>query len=174
MLSVEDEKTRLKKVVVLRESWFDTSCTKNSYIHLIGDFDHQGQCVVDNSHNMIILHPDHLISATVVANAITCQRRAVLQDRIKTTADISKPQVFGHVLHEVFQEAMKANRWDLEWVRTMVEEVLVSYVESLYAIHITMIEAVEYVMSKIPELSAWADVFLRSNPTVSVIDIPPI
>jgi DNA replication ATP-dependent helicase Dna2 len=116
---------------------------------------------------MIILHPDHLISATVVADSITCQRRAVLQDRIKTTADISKPQVFGHILHEVFQEAMKANRWDLEWIRTMVEEVLVRYVESLYAIHITMIEAIEYVMSKIPELSTWASVFLRSKPTVS-------
>ncbi|KAL1964671.1 hypothetical protein VTN77DRAFT_6697 [Rasamsonia byssochlamydoides] len=165
VLSVEDEKTGDKKVIILRESWFDSPCTKNSYIHLIGDFDSRGQCIVDNSNNMIILHPDHLISATVVADAIGCQRRAVLQDRIKATADISKAQVFGHILHEVFQEAMKANRWELDWLRTMVEEVLVRYVESLYAIHISMIDAVEYVMSKIPELKAWADMFLRAKPS---------
>jgi DNA replication ATP-dependent helicase Dna2 len=116
---------------------------------------------------MIILHPDHLISATVVADAIGCQRRAVLQHRIKATGDISKPQVFGHIIHEVFQEAMKANRWELEWLRTMVEGILVRYVESLYAIHMSMIDAVEYVMSKIPELKAWAEMFLRPKPSVS-------
>lgn len=122
---------------------------------------------MDNSNNMIILHPDHLISATVVADAVGCQRRAVLQDRIKATSDISKPQVFGHILHEVFQEAVKANRWELEWLRTMVEGVLVRYVESLYAIRTSMIEAVDYVMSKIPELKAWAAMFLRPKPSVS-------
>lgn len=116
---------------------------------------------------MIILHPDHLISATVVADAVTCQRRAVLQDRIKATSDINKPQVYGHVLHEVFQEALKVNKWDLQSMRTLVERVLVQYVESLYAIHVSMVEAVEYVMSKVPELKAWAEVFLRPQPNVS-------
>ncbi|EEA20373.1 DNA replication helicase Dna2, putative [Talaromyces marneffei ATCC 18224] len=164
VLSVTDEKTHTRKVIILRESWFDSPCTKNSYIHLIGDYDHRGQCIVDNAHNMIILHPDHLISATVVADAITCQRRAVLQDRIKATSDINKPQVYGHILHEVFQEAMKVNQWDLQSMRTLVERILVQYVESLYAIHVSMIEAVEYVMSKVPELKAWADVFLLPKP----------
>ncbi|PCG96179.1 Dna2/Cas4, domain of unknown function DUF83 [Penicillium occitanis (nom. inval.)] len=164
VLSVTDEKTNTPKVIILRESWFDSPCTKNSYIHLIGDYDHRGQCIVDNAHNMIILHPDHLISATVVADAVTCQRRAVLQDRIKATSDVNKPQVYGHILHEVFQKAMKVNQWDLQSMRTLVERILVQYVESLYAIHTSMIEAVEYVMSKVPELKAWADVFLRSKP----------
>lgn len=163
-----DEKTGTQRVIILRDSWFDSPCTKNSYIHLIGDYDHSGQCIVDNAHNMIILHPDHLISATVVADAVTCQRRAVLQDRIKATSDINKPQVYGHILHKVFQEAMKVNQWDLQSMRTLVERVLVQYVESLYAIHVSMIEAVEYVMSKVPELKAWADVFLRPQPNVRV------
>ncbi|EED24276.1 DNA replication helicase Dna2, putative [Talaromyces stipitatus ATCC 10500] len=164
VLSVTDEKTGTSKIIILRESWFDSPCTKNSYIHLIGDYDHRGHCIVDNAHNMIILHPDHLISATVVADAVTCQRRAVLQDRIKATSDINAPQVYGHILHEVFQEAMKVNQWDLQSMRTLVERILVQYVESLYAIHISIVEAVEHVMSKVPELQAWADVFLRPTP----------
>lgn len=169
MLSVEDEKTRQKKVIILRDSWYESPCSKHSYVHLIGDFDARGQCVVDDSQNMIILHPDHLISATVVADSTSCQRRAVLQDRIKATSDVSRPQVFGHILHEVFQECLKANRWDYEWIRPMVEETLVRYVESLYAIHVTLAEAADYVMSKIPELKAWAEVFLRARPTVSIL-----
>lgn len=164
---MEDERTQQKRGVILRESWFDTPCTRNSYIHLIGDFDAQGQCVVNNSENMIILHPDHLISATVVADAIGCQRRAVLQDRVQATSDVSRPQVYGHILHEVFQEAMKSNRWDLDWMRKMVDNVLVKYVESLYAIHATMAEAAEYIMSKMPDFIAWATMLVKRDPAVS-------
>jgi DNA replication ATP-dependent helicase/nuclease Dna2 len=166
VLLVQDQKTDYKKAIILRESWFDSPCGKHDYLHLIGDFDAQGQCIVDNSENMIILHPDHLISATVIADSISCQRRAVLQDRIKPIADASKPQVFGHILHEVFQEAMKRNRWNLSWLRTTVETIVTRFVESLYAIHMSISEAVEYVMSKIPELRVWANIFLRAKPNV--------
>ena len=166
MLSVEDEKTRARKVVVLRESWFDTPCSKDSRIHLVGDFDSSGQCVVDNANNMVILHPDHLISATVVADSIDCQRRAVLQDRIKVFSQLEPPQVFGIIFHEVFQEALKANRWDLESLRSLVDSVLRNHIEDLYAIHITEAEAAENVMSKIPTVQAWADVFLHAKPQV--------
>ncbi|KAK2755903.1 Tripartite DNA replication factor [Arachnomyces sp. PD_36] len=165
VLSVLDEKTQENRVISLRESWFDCPYTKGSFIHLIGGFDAAGQCVVDDSRNMVILHPDHLLSATVVADSFTCNRRAVLQDRVKATSDPSRPQVYGHILHEIFQEAMKANRWDLKWLNSTIEVVLGKYVESLYTIHVGMEEATEYLTSKMPALKAWADLFVRSRPT---------
>lgn len=166
MLLVKDEKIKQQKVVILRESWFDSPCSKESYIHLIGDFDAAGQCVVDDSHNMIILHPDHLISATVVADSISCQRRAVLQDRVKAFGELGRPQVFGVIFHEIFQEAMKANRWDIDSLRALVENILTRHIEELYVIHMSVWEAIEYVMNKIPILKAWADAFLRVKPNV--------
>ncbi|OGM44593.1 DNA replication helicase Dna2 [Aspergillus bombycis] len=165
VLLVQDERTSQKKVVVLRESWFDSPCCKDSYIHLIGDFDTAGHCIVNDSHNMIILHPDHLVSATIVADSIGCQRRAVLQDRIKNTSDIGKPQVFGNIFHEVFQEAMKANQWDISSLRSLVEMVIVKHIEELYLIHMSISEAIDYVMSKIPALMSWADTFLKAKPS---------
>lgn len=168
VLLVQDERSKLKKVVILRESWFDTPCSKDLYIHLIGDFDTAGQCVVNDSHNMIILHPDHLVSATVVADSIGCQRRAVLQDRIKkNSGDLGKPQVFGNIFHEIFQEALKLNQWDMTTLRTMTESVAVKHIEEIYLIHMSIPEAVDYVMSKIPALKSWAELFLRSKPSVS-------
>jgi DNA replication ATP-dependent helicase Dna2 len=115
---------------------------------------------------MIILHPDHLISATVVADATSCQRRAVLQERLKVTGDLNKPQVFGQILHEVFQEIMKVNVWDLGFLRPMIENIVVRYVESLYTTRVGHSDAIEYVMSKMPTLKAWADVFLGAKPKV--------
>ncbi|KAJ9356882.1 hypothetical protein DTO027B9_3366 [Paecilomyces variotii] len=169
ILLVQDERTNQKHVIHLRESWFDTPCTKGSYVHLIGEFTAAGVCVVDNSNNMIILHPDHLISATVVADAISCQRRAVLQDRIKSASDLGKPQVYGNIFHEVFQTALRANRWDLSWLQKTVQDILAGYVDSLYATHTSMSEAFDHVMSKMPDLRAWADIFLRAKPTTESV-----
>lgn len=166
MLLVKDEKTKQQKVIILRESWADSPCSKESYVHLIGDFDTAGQCIVNDAQNMIILHPDHLISATVVADSVSCQRRAVLQDRVKAFGDLGKPQVFGVLFHEIFQEALKANRWDLDSLRELVETTMARHIEELYVIHMSVPEAVEYVMDKIPMLKAWADAFLRVKPNV--------
>lgn len=166
MLLVEEEKSRRRKVIILRESWFDTPCSKESYIHLVGDFDATGHCIVDNCHNMIILHPDHLISATVVADSVDCQRRAVLQDRVKVFGELERPQAFGVFFHEVFQEALKVNRWDTDSLRSLVENVMQRHVEELYSIHMSILEAVEAVMNKMPAIQAWADTFLRARPRV--------
>ncbi|KAJ5089503.1 hypothetical protein N7532_008187 [Penicillium argentinense] len=164
VLSVEDEKTKARRVIILRDSWYDTPCSKDSYLHLVGNFDSSGLCVVDNSNHMIILHPDHLISATVVADSVDCQRRAVLQDRIKAFAQLEKPQAFGVFFHEVFQEALKANQWGLDSLRSLVERVLVGHIEELYAINMSVQEAVGEIMGKIPTILAWAEVFLHAKP----------
>jgi DNA replication ATP-dependent helicase Dna2 len=115
---------------------------------------------------MIILHPDHLISATVVADSVDCQRRAVLQDRVKVIGQIEKPQAFGIIFHEVFQEALMANKWDLDSLQLLVEKVLENHVEELYTINMTTSEAIETIMGKIPQVQAWADVFLQTKPKV--------
>ena len=151
------------KAIFLRQSWFDSRCTKGSYLHLIGDFDHHGQCVVDDSDNMIILHPDHLISATVVADSFSCTRRAVLQDRIKATGAAEPPQVYGQILHEVFGQALKSNDWSTDHLRQIIEAILVNWMESLYEINTQVPQAVDYLMGKMPQLQAWASVFVNED-----------
>ena len=152
--------------MILRQSWIETACTPDSYIHVLGAFDELGQCVIDNEHNMLILHPDHLISATVVADSFSCIRRAVLQERVKATNEASAAQVYGHILHAVFQEAMRVNRWDTEWLTTTVKTVTSKYLETLFEINLDMGEAVAHLMSKMPELQSWAEVFVTAHPKV--------
>jgi DNA replication ATP-dependent helicase Dna2 len=113
---------------------------------------------------MIILHPDHLISATVVADSFTCTRRAALQDRVKATGAAEKPQVYGHILHEVFGEGLRINDWSTQSLRQIIEKILPNYIESLYEIQVQIPEAVEYLMGKMPGLQGWASVFVSANP----------
>lgn len=116
---------------------------------------------------MLILHPDHLISATVVADSFSCTRRAVLQDRVKATNEANGPQVYGHILHEMFQEAMRANRWDTEWLTATIGSIAARYLENLFEINVELATAIEYLKSRVPELQSWAEVFVTARPKVT-------
>lgn len=154
------------RTVHLQGSWFDTPAHPESYVHVIGDFSIKGQCIVDDAQNLLILHPDQLISATVVADSFGCMRRAVLQDRVKATSESTPPLVYGTILHEIFQEALLANRWDLKYLASVIERITETHVEDLYKIKVGMATAREHLQSKMIELSSWAASFVSSKPTV--------
>jgi len=154
------------KLVHLRGTWIETPVTPKAYVHVIGLFDKSGRCVIDDNNNLLILHPDHLISSTVVADSFGCTRRAVLQDRIKATNDSSAPLVYGTILHEIFQAAMLANRWDTEWLTDLVETIATRHLEELYTIKLQVPHAVEYLTTKMGELQSWAELFVSSQPNV--------
>ncbi|CAN9152663.1 unnamed protein product [Alternaria alternata] len=169
VLLVEEEKTKLFKAITLRQAWFDTPCTTGSFVHVIGDFTGTGQCIIDDHHNMLILHPDHLISSTVVADSFGCLRRAVLQDRVKATNRANAPMLYGTLLHELFQEAMKANQWDSVFLFETIEKLMPSHLETILEINSTCEAVKEHLSSKLPELQAWAKIFVRADPQADAI-----
>jgi DNA replication ATP-dependent helicase Dna2 len=169
MLSVKDERTQNRYIILLRQSWYDTRCTKGSYVHIIGEFDHRGQCIIDDAENMIIIHPDHLISATVVSDSFTCTRRAALQDRIKSTSRATAPMVYGHIIHEMFGEALRLGEWTRETFVEIIQKLLPSYLESLYEIGVAVPDAREYLLSKTPELIGWAHVFVGDEVNMDAV-----
>lgn len=93
-------------------------------------------------------------------------RRAVLQDRVKATSEATPPLVYGKLLHEVFQEALLANRWDLPYLSTVIDTISDKHVEDLYTIKVGLASAREHMLSKITELSYWAKAFVSSQPNV--------
>ncbi|KAG9532375.1 hypothetical protein KCU79_g22717, partial [Aureobasidium melanogenum] len=149
----------------LRQSWLETHCAPGSYVHVVGRFSKIGQITIDDAENLIIVHPDHLISATVVADSFECIRRAVLQDRVKATSRSSEPSVYGSMLHEIFQEAMKANEWEQDSLNELVGKTVGKYLESLFELgHKDTNKAYEHLKSKMPEMSSWAKVFVKAKP----------
>ncbi|KAF3000317.1 Tripartite DNA replication factor [Curvularia kusanoi] len=169
ILSVDDEKTDIQKTIYLRQAWYDTPCTTTAYVHIIGSFSSDGRCVIDDHHNMLVLHPDHLISATVVADSYGCLRRAVLQDRIKATSRANAPMLYGTLLHELFQEALKANQWDTDFLLSTIDGLLPSKFETILEINSTCYEVKEHMSSKLPELQAWAKIFVRATPIADAV-----
>ncbi|KAI0105237.1 DNA replication factor Dna2-domain-containing protein [Nemania sp. FL0031] len=169
VLLVEVDRTKTVKTVHLRGDWVETSASPKSYVHIIGDFQPSGQCIIDNSNNILILHPDQLISATVVADSFTCMRRSVLQDRVKATSEKTPPLVYGTLLHEIFQEALMANNWTSEFLDEVIRRITEKHVEDLYTIKVAIEDARSHLQSKTPELRAWAKTFVSAFPRPDAI-----
>ncbi|KPM37491.1 DNA replication ATP-dependent helicase/nuclease DNA2 [Neonectria ditissima] len=164
ILLIQADNTKDMRTVHLRASWYDTPAHAQSYVHIVGTFTPKGQCIIDDAEGLLILHPDQLISATVVADSFGCMRRAVLQDRVKATSEPTPPLVYGTILHEIFQEALLANQWDLRYLSTVIERVTEKHLEDLYTIKVGMAVAREHLMSKMTELSYWAKAFVSAQP----------
>ncbi|KAK4164507.1 hypothetical protein QBC43DRAFT_300292 [Cladorrhinum sp. PSN259] len=169
ILLVQADKTQSIKTIHLRGDWYDTPASHKAFVHVIGQFEPSGRCIIDNNHNILILHPDQLVSATVVADSFTCMRRAVLQDRVKATGESTPALVYGTILHEVFQTALLANNWELEFLESVIGDILKKHVEDLYVIKVNVEDARHHLLSKMPELRTWADAFVASVPKPNAI-----
>ncbi|KAI3396204.1 hypothetical protein diail_342 [Diaporthe ilicicola] len=169
VLIVQAERSKTTKTVHLRGDWIDTPVHPKSYVHIIGSFGSNGRCIIDNNQNILILHPDQLISATVVADSFSCMRRAVLQDRVKATSEASAPLVYGTILHEIFQEALVANSWDQTFLNGVIEKTMKKHIEDLYTIKVNFTDAREHLSSKMPELRGWAEKFVSSYPKPNAV-----
>lgn len=77
--------------------------------------------------------------------------------------------LYGTLLHELFQEALKANRWDTDFLLSTIEQLLPSKFETIIEINSTPDEVKEHMTSKLPEMQAWAEIFIRDKPCAEAI-----
>lgn len=73
------------------------------------------------------------------------------------------------MLHEIFQEALLANQWDLPYLCRVIERITDKHVEDLYTIKVGMAIAREHLQSKMTELTYWAGAFVSSQPNAEAV-----
>lgn len=135
--------------------------------------------------NLLILHPDVLVSSTKVADTSSCARRALLQEIIRTSpqslatvstdagakaaAGYSSPAlVYGNLLHEVMQRSLTTGDWSEQVREQVVEEVLTREVESLYDAKLSEGQAKTVMLEKSRGFSGFAETYC--GPQMSVSD----
>ncbi|KAK6531374.1 Tripartite DNA replication factor [Arthrobotrys megalospora] len=163
-LRVEDEKTRTERRVLLRQAWVDCDVREGDVVNVIGGFDVNLTCIIDNSQNMLILHPDILLSATAVADSFDCIRLATLKERVKAISDASQWSVYGNILHEVFQVALSANDFSTPFLEKEISRILSAQMGNLYAVRVTPAMAVDHLRTQLPYLQDWAKLFVSAKP----------
>lgn len=177
VLLAEDETTNATTTITLRGSWTETAVAVYQVVHVAHApmkaeqqvISLPGQIFIEdtNTSPLLIILPDHMLSATAVADSFDCTRKAVLFDRIKATSEASKWTVYGKILHEIFQQALIANVWDEQSLHKLVISTVTAHLEGLWQIGMRDdVMAIEEIQAKMTELSAWASVFVRSTPSL--------
>ena len=150
-------------VVFIREDWYDINVMAGDCIQIIGEIDTTDICIIDNVNRIVIVNPDHLVSATTIADSFGCLRRAVLQDRVKVTGELSRPMVHGVILHEVCQASLIAKDFSTSFLTMTIEDAIDSHIEQLYVLKQEPCEARAFLASKIPAIQRWAEHFVTSD-----------
>lgn len=109
--------------VDLLEDWYETGVEAGDTIHLIfsdrgadGFFSQSASAsgtssqriFVNNDQNLVIAHPDILVSPTSVTSSFGCLRRAVLKETLNVSRPTNQKALLGTLKHELFQHALVA------------------------------------------------------------------
>ncbi|CAO3672650.1 unnamed protein product [Umbelopsis ramanniana] len=151
--------------VKLRDDWIHSAIVCGDLIHVICPNPREKTIVVDNKQNLLIIHPDTLISSTAVSDSFICVRRAVLRDRIRDTADYNEALVHGEIMHKVFQSLIPSGDFSLGRVKAEMRRIVMASVEELYAIDQSEEKVLLILERYIPGMQAWAATYLTAEPT---------
>lgn len=167
MFTAKNKETGKEYTVILRQDWFATEdIREHDKVHIIGQPHNSSEFIIDNDHNLLVMHPDHLISSTVVADSFSCLRRSVFQDRIKATSETSKPMVYGNLLHELLQMAMMENDFSDGYLHKQIEILARKRLEEFYFLQLDLESATEYLRSKVGLIQDWQRKFIGIKPKV--------
>ncbi|KIJ56350.1 hypothetical protein M422DRAFT_23635 [Sphaerobolus stellatus SS14] len=135
--------------VILVQDWVQTDVVAGDIINVLGEFTPcsdpssstqrcRSTITVSSKENMLILHPDLLLSATTIANTPTCSRKPIVSLMLASNAPApanstedapvrgspGEVVVWGNFLHEVMQKCLSAGTWDKKSIEENIENIV--------------------------------------------------
>ncbi|KAL6651284.1 hypothetical protein ACP70R_010209 [Stipagrostis hirtigluma subsp. patula] len=162
ILRLLNEHSGRECAVHLYDEWFHSLIAPGDTVNVIGEFSEQGKCIVDHDSNLVIVHPELLISGTRVASSFHCSRRSVLDDRLKSN-EYSTSALIGTLLHQVFQAGLLEDAPSRQFLEQQTKEVLLKNIESLYACGVNERNIYSTLIEAIPKILNWYKCFLKGS-----------
>ncbi|XP_017697653.3 DNA replication ATP-dependent helicase/nuclease JHS1 isoform X2 [Phoenix dactylifera] len=162
VLRLLNEQTGQERILHLCDEWFYSPIGPGDTINVIGEFDDQGKCVVNHNKNLVIVHPDILVSGTRVASSFTCPRRAVLDERLKST-EHSTAALIGTMLHQIFQAGLLKDLPSRLFLEEYAGAVLQKNIENLYACGANERDTYSTLVDAVPKILNWLTCFREAK-----------
>lgn len=155
----------------LRGVWFYTQCNVGDVVHLCSI---SGQYMTDSSvlpvvldsgdpqgndsqdDLVLVIHPDVLITPTLVSEAVDCSRLAVLQSRLGSTGLSAKPAIIGTLRHDLFERCIREHDATRQSAARYTRQIIRNHAETLVGCGITdQREAFGEVMKTLPQIQTF-------------------
>ncbi|XP_058104199.1 DNA replication ATP-dependent helicase/nuclease JHS1 isoform X2 [Magnolia sinica] len=174
VLRLLNEHSGEERILHLYDEWFYSLIGPGDTLNVIGEFDDQGKCIVDRDDNLVIIHPDILVSGTRVAASFTCPRRTVLDERLKCS-EHSTAALIGTLLHQIFQAGLLHEFPTRDFLEEYARIVLQKNIESLYACGVNENDIHAKLFEAIPRILNWLTCLRNpKEPRISTVDFGSI
>ncbi|KAJ1537085.1 Tripartite DNA replication factor, partial [Nowakowskiella sp. JEL0078] len=161
----QPKKIDYRRFLVLGVEWKsqDEMYVTGDYVNVIGEFSSNYLPKIDitNASNLIILHPDILITTTNIAESFSCLRRAVIQSRLRFTNKVAPPMIFGNIIHQLMQFALENNIWEVSKLTEEAGKLIESNLQEIYAAGIDEKQALESIIQSVPLLRNWNEKYWK-------------
>ena len=159
---VMDERTDMEKIVVLRDDWTELVPQTGDYIHVKSPTQNEPTILIDAESGILILHPDHLISVTTIAESFSCVRKSILQTRAKAR-DVNIYMIFGVILHELFDEALRQKDFSTAFLHKHCKKLVSGFVDELWALQKSENEVFQMLKPSVASMQDWSSQFLADR-----------
>ncbi|KAK4699919.1 DNA replication ATP-dependent helicase/nuclease Dna2, partial [Phenoliferia sp. Uapishka_3] len=152
--------------IVLCDDWVMSSIDVGDMANIIGPFDASATpaLTVDRLTGLLVLHPDILVSSTKVADTSHCARKALLQELIRTTGGATPALSYGNMLHELMQACLMDEKWDEEYRREKIDEIVLREVQTLWSMEVGVDVARQQMVEKSKAFNAFQESFVGNTP----------
>ena len=100
-----------------------------------------------------MIHPDELITPTLISEAVTCPRLSVLQQRLGSAGLSARSAVIGTLRHGLFERCLQEHTASCQAAAVFTRQILRNIAESLVGCGITdQKDAFSAVMKTLPEI----------------------
>ncbi|TVU15982.1 hypothetical protein EJB05_39528, partial [Eragrostis curvula] len=162
VLRLLNEHSGQECAVHLCDEWLHSIVGPGDTVSVIGEFNDQGKYIVDHDRNLVVIHPELLISGTRVASSFHCPRRSVLDDRLKSN-EYSTHALIGTLLHQVFQAGLLEDAPSRQFLEQQAKEILLKNLDSLYACGASESNTYSTLIEAIPKILNWFKCFLKGS-----------
>lgn len=135
-------------------------------MNVIGSLERFHTIEINSQENLLILHPDILLTATALSNAPQCARKPLLSSLVRASNDVSPALVWGNMLHEVMQKCLVEKRWEESWIDEQIDEVLLNGLGMLLALNVSVETARTELRKRAVGLRIFKDRYIADSPKV--------
>jgi DNA replication ATP-dependent helicase/nuclease Dna2 len=147
------------------------NCRADDVVNIIGPFgisaDGQKIITVTTHENLLIHHPDTLLTPSLLASAPNCQRRPLVTALLRTLSPPTPALVYGTVLHDVVQKCLQERRWDAPWLETRVDAALSMAFGDLVRAGVTLSVAKDEILRRAVGVETFGERYIGGYPKVS-------
>lgn len=168
--------------VYLYDDWYQTDVRTRDMFNVIGSFNvlslstASSSCLpaptrsitINAQANLLIMHPDLLLTATALSTAPQCTRRPLLSSMVRSSTDFTPSLVWGNMLHEVMQQCLKDNKWDETFLSQCIDRAVEGRLGDLVRIGVNEETAKREVLDRSRGLQVFAGKYLSQSPKVDL------